>query len=242
MRILFTGSAGFLGQSIFKAFEGRHKIRLMDVRPFETDHEMFIGDVGNLDDCRRAVKDIDTLVIAHMAPRPIDRPEPSFDAAVKGTANLFFAAEEAGIKRICLISSVNTVRAHGESVFASHDTPMQGIDIYDLSKICQEVIAEQYHRCADMKIAVLRIGYVVDAKLLTNKYGVDLDGFVEGMIDRGDVGEAALRTLELPDLGYEIFYVIGELESKQYEVTSTWKRLGWIPKHLVRSVLEETAS
>lgn len=242
MKILFTGSAGFLGQAIIRAFEGRHELRLMDIREFESNHEMIVGNVANLDDCRRALKGIDAIVIAHMASRPIETPQTSFDATVKGTANLLFAAEEAGIKRICLISSVNTVRGHSESIFASHDTSMMGLDVYDLSKICQEIIAEQYHRCANMSVAVLRVGYVVDAQQLTDKYDSDLGNFELGMIDRTDISEAARRAMELPDLGHEIFYITGERESSRYDVAASWRRLEWMPKYLANPILEELTS
>ncbi|MFA6291239.1 MAG: hypothetical protein WC637_05620, partial [Victivallales bacterium] len=64
--IVFTGSAGFLGRGIIKAFEKDFRLRLVDVSDFETTHEKMIGDVSNPEFCLRALSGMDYLVIAHM--------------------------------------------------------------------------------------------------------------------------------------------------------------------------------
>ena len=50
---------------------------------------------------------MDAMVLCHMAPNPngYKVPPPAFDINVKGTANLYHAAAEAGLKTVVLISS-----------------------------------------------------------------------------------------------------------------------------------------
>lgn len=107
-KIVFTGSAGFLGRALYRAFEGDYGLRLSDVNGFASEHETVIGDVTDFSFCRRLVRGMDLLVVAHMMPHPYgEDPSMAFDVNVKGVANLFHAAKQEGIKRACLISSTS---------------------------------------------------------------------------------------------------------------------------------------
>ena len=69
MKILVTGAGGFLGGGLIEPFVGRHDLRLMDVVDWQTPHEKVLGDVADLETCRRAVQGCQGIVIAHMASR-----------------------------------------------------------------------------------------------------------------------------------------------------------------------------
>ena len=53
MKVLVTGAGGFLGRGLVAPFVGRHDLRLMDVVDWQTPHEKVIGDVADLETCRR---------------------------------------------------------------------------------------------------------------------------------------------------------------------------------------------
>ena len=89
MKVLVTGACGFLGRGLIEPFAGRHELRLMDVVDWQTPHEKVVGDVADLETCRRAVQGCQAVVIAHMASRQAgayETPVLPFDANVKGTA------------------------------------------------------------------------------------------------------------------------------------------------------------
>lgn len=237
MKVLVTGAGGFLGRGLVVPFvEAGHELRLMDVAPFESDAgEVLVGDVGDLETVRRAVTGMDAIVIAHMASRQArsyDTPVAPFDANVKGTANLLFAAVEAGIERIALVSSTGVVQQHKQTRFLSRDLPFAAGGMYRLTKVCQEVIAEQYHREHGVRVAVLRVGYIVDGDRRQDKYGKPFKDRNYQLTDRRDIGGVALAALELEDLQWEIFYVMSTDESMAFVDTRyTRERLGWRPRH-----------
>ena len=245
MKVLITGAGGFLGHGIVAMFAGRHELRLMDIHDWDAprEHEKVVGSVADLAACRRAVAGCDGIVVAHMASvqeRSYQTPEVPFDSNVKGTANLFFAAAEAGIRRAVLVSSTSSIGywAIQKGRFITRDLPLKPwarTDIYGITKACQEVIAESYHREHAMHVGVLRVGYIIasdDAGKVADKYGKPVKIRHPANTERRDIGLAARLALEAPELGYEVFYVMSSPEAeKLYDVAYTRTRLGWKAQH-----------
>ncbi|MEX0886418.1 MAG: NAD(P)-dependent oxidoreductase [Phycisphaeraceae bacterium] len=238
MNVLITGAAGYLGHGLVQAFAGHHAMRLLDIVAYDgpVDHEMVIGSVADYATVVDAVTGMDALVIAHMAPRKpgaYDNPEQAFDINVKGTANLYAAALEAGIKRVSLISSIGVVQAQKKrGVFLSRDLPRLATDPYPLSKVCQEVIAEQYHAMHGIASAMIRPAYITDEDTMADKYGRVATEVNWQYIDRRDIGLAARLALDVDDLACEAFYTLGHPSAEKHaDVAYTRDRLGWQPEH-----------
>jgi nucleoside-diphosphate-sugar epimerase len=233
-----TGAGGFLGRGLIVPFEGKHELRLLDVSDWETPHEKLVGDVADLATCRRAVAGCQAVVIAHMASRQAgsyETPTVPFDVNVKGTANLFFAGVEAGIKKYVLISGEVVVYAHKIPPRRTRDLPLKSGGIYGITKVCQEMIAEQFQREHHLQVAALRVGYILsadDPNCVVDKYGKKIKERNPPCTDRRDIGLAALRALELPDLQFEPFYILGAPEAAElYEMEPSYQRLGWKPQY-----------
>jgi nucleoside-diphosphate-sugar epimerase len=239
LKILVTGAGGFLGRGLIVPFEGKHDLRLMDVVDWPTTHEKVIGSVADLDTCRKALQGCDAMVIAHMASRQAgsyETPELPMDVNVKGTVNLFFAAVELGIKKAVLVSSNAVVGPYEHKEFLERDRlPLRGNGMYGLSKVCQEIIAEQFHREHGISVAALRVGYILSADDPNNvhdKYGKRVTERNAPCIDRRDIGLAAMLALQADGIGYEPFYVLGAAEAWDfYDVQYTVDRLGWRPQY-----------
>ena len=237
MKILVTGAGGYLGRGMIAPLVAAgHTLRLMDVVPFESPHEVVVGDVSDLEACRRALAGQDAVVIAHMAPnRPevYATPVMPFDINVKGTANLFAAAVELGVRKVVLISSISVVwHSLGAGEFLRRDLPLQACQTYGLTKVCQEVVAEYYHRMHGIAVAMLRPAYITDADTLLDKYNRQQRTVNWQYIDRRDIGLAAACALQLADLGCEAFYLLGHRDGEKHaDVAHTRQRLGWVPAH-----------
>lgn len=233
MKTLFTGSAGFLGQHIYKPFvrEG-HRVVLSDVAPISAAPDASCGDLADEGYVRELVRDVDSIVIAHMSPRREISLARVCDTMIKGTMNLLQAASESKASRVCLISSVDAVKAHPPDMKSTGETQPAGIDLYGLAKACQEILAEHYCRTTGLGITALRIGYVVDAKTRRDKYDNHIGKFTQEMIDRQDVGEAALRSLATDQGTWRVFHVLGSMDHPRYDTQHTWSQLGFYPRHL----------
>ena len=232
--LMVTGSAGFLGRGICKAFEEDFKLRLLDMHDFESRHEKMIGDVADPDFCLRAAKGMDYMVIAHMYPRSLgyENPFGPYNANVTGTANLLYAAHKNGIKRVCLISSESAVSGRPAGTPHTPETRPAGRDVYSATKACQEITAEAFHRQFGLKIAIMRIGYVVDMGRMIDKYGTKVVSSEAPMIDPEDCSHAVRKALELPGLSCNVFYTYSECSQQcGAEGLSTYKELGWKPKN-----------
>jgi nucleoside-diphosphate-sugar epimerase len=236
MRVLMTGSAGFLGQGMIPAFADC-QLRLFDVVETPGAGEKVVGSVANLQTCRDALTGMDAMVIAHMAPRGkglYDSPAVPFEVNVTGTANLYTAARDLGIKRVVLISSIAVVKKHQDAkTFLTRDLPAaSATHPYGLTKACQELIADQFYKVDGISSAILRPAYIADEATHRDKYGRPASEGNWQYIDRHDIGKAARLALDVPDLGCEVFYVLGHPDGINHaDVAYTHKRLGWTPDH-----------
>lgn len=245
MKILITGAAGYLGQGLIVPFQGKYDLRLMDVVDFQTPHEQVIGSVADLDTVLRAAEGMDGVVIAHMASRQAgayETPVAPYDANVKGTANLFFAAVRHNIQRVALISSIGVVHYYQQrGDFLTADLPLRGDGIYSHTKICQEVIAQQYHLEFGIGVAAIRPAYITDMDTCRDKYGKENKECNWQFVDRRDIGEIARRALLLPDLGYEIFWALSTpMAGKHADMEYTYKRLDWKPQYDFSNLQQDT--
>ena len=240
MKILVSGGGGMLARGMVEPLvKTGHSLRLMDVHSFDSPHEVFVGDVANLTEVREAIKDVDALVIAHMAPRKPDSyqtPEVAFDINVKGTANLFYAAAEVGVERVVLMSSTRVIDEHPGPPWR-HDLSHCGKGIYALTKGCAEVIAEQASREYGMAVAALRLGYLVNTQCMEDKYGRKIGERAALDTDLYDVGEVTRLFIEEDSEGYETLPVMSTREALiEWDLQQTCDRLDWQPRFAFESL------
>jgi nucleoside-diphosphate-sugar epimerase len=109
--VLITGASGRLGQFVLDEVAAHTGAGVLDlVPPHRRDVPYVDGDVTDLDTLRHALQDYDAVI--HLAGIDLDvpaTPERYFGVNVMGTWNVLQAAQEAGIRKAVLASSISAI-------------------------------------------------------------------------------------------------------------------------------------
>lgn len=162
MNVLVTGGAGFIGSNLCEHLlsEG-HTVKCLD--NFATGHienliplinrypdrfTLIVGDIRNLDDCRRAVDGCQYVL--HEAalgsvPRSINDPITTNDVNIGGFLNMLVAARDAGVKRFIFAASSST---YGDSASLPkvEDVIGRPLSPYAITKYVDELYADVFAR------------------------------------------------------------------------------------------------
>jgi nucleoside-diphosphate-sugar epimerase len=166
--VLVTGGAGFIGSHLVDALRARgERVRVLDNlatgRRANLAHcldeiELIEGDLRDRDACARAcggVRRVYHQAALGSVPRSIADPATSLAVNVSGTANLFAAARDAGVRRVVYASSSSV---YGDSPELPKREGREGepLSPYALSKWMNEELAAVFSRCYPMELIGLR--------------------------------------------------------------------------------------
>lgn len=168
--ILITGGAGFIGSNLAgKLLSDGYKVRVLDnmvngkqanidCYADNPNYEFILGDIRNLEDCRKACKGVDS--ISHQAalgsvPRSIKNPATTNDVNIGGFVNMLFAAVEEGIKRFVYASS-SSVYGDEKTLPKSESKIGKPLSPYAVTKFTNEVYADVFSRTYNMELIGFR--------------------------------------------------------------------------------------
>ncbi len=160
--VLVTGSTGAIGQPVCHHLAVRgHQVRGFARRPTPGLSDFITGDLNDRDAVFRAVKGTDTIVHLGAYPNDADFMEVLLQPNVVGLHYICEAAQEHGVKRLILSSSVQAVGGHGfpDRVISVEDGPAP-VNYYALTKVWAESAGEMMARCHDMSVISVRIGWL----------------------------------------------------------------------------------
>jgi UDP-N-acetylglucosamine 4-epimerase len=168
--ILITGGAGFIGSNLCEHFLLRgHRVVCLD--NFATGHRhnlaafannpdftLIEGDIRNIDDCRKAVENIDYVL--HEAalgsvPRSINDPITSNDVNISGFLNMLVASRDAGVKRFIYAASSSTY-GDSEALPKVEDVIGKPLSPYAITKYVNELYADIFTRAYGLETVGLR--------------------------------------------------------------------------------------
>ncbi len=169
-KILVTGGAGFIGSNLCEILLDK-KNQVICLDNFATgkreninhlmsnpDFKLIEGDIRNLDDCKKAVKDVDFVL--HQAalgsvPRSIKDPITSNDVNVSGFLNMLIASRDAGVKRFVYAASSST---YGDSkgLPKVEDVIGKPLSPYAITKYVNELYADVFAKTYGFETIGLR--------------------------------------------------------------------------------------
>ena len=158
-KILVTGGAGFIGSNLVeKLLELGNEITVLDnfatgkmqnLIPFFSNpkFQLIVGDIRNMDDCRKAVADKDYVL--HEAalgsvPRSVKDPMTSTAVNILGFVNMLYAAREAKVKRFVYAASSSTY-GDSKTLPKVEDKIGKPLSPYAITKYVDELYAGNFH-------------------------------------------------------------------------------------------------
>lgn len=170
--ILVTGGAGFIGSNLCEALLKRGDV-VVCLDNFATGHienliplfkefpktfKLIVGDIRNLDDCQKAVKDVD--YVFHEAalgsvPRSINDPITTNAVNISGFLNMIVAARDAQVKRFIFAASSSTY-GDSKSLPKVEDVIGKPLSPYAITKYVDELYADVFARTYKFEYIGLR--------------------------------------------------------------------------------------
>ncbi len=169
-RVLITGGAGFIGRWVVAeclrrnwtvtVFDNLFAGTLDNIAEFAPQVNFVQGDILNQDHLKRTCADVRPDVVIHLAahhyiPYCNDHPEETLRVNVEGTHSVLHAAADAGARH-AVIASSGVVYPGVDSVLRE-DGVVEPPDVYGLSKLMAENIAEYIGRTSSMACVSARL-------------------------------------------------------------------------------------
>lgn len=164
MRLLITGAAGVLGRGVTALAEkdGSYEIRLTDMLPVESKHEIVQADLSDLDQARGVCKGMDAVVhCAAIHPWKKYTADQYLDWNIKGTHHLLQGAVDAGVKKVVYTSSIaamgyDPILPHEPPITEAHcpNTPVE--NLYGVTKHVGEQFCEMFRRSHKLNYTAVR--------------------------------------------------------------------------------------
>lgn len=169
-KILVTGGAGFIGSNLSEALlERGYRVRCLDnfatgktenIQAFlaHPHYELQVGDIRNLDDCRKACQSVDYVL--HEAalgsvPRSVKDPITSNAVNIDGFLNMLVAARDAQVKRFIFAASSSTY-GDSEQLPKVEEHIGRPLSPYAVTKYVNELYADVFARTYGLDYIGLR--------------------------------------------------------------------------------------
>lgn len=173
--VLVTGGAGFIGSHLVELLlKSKYTVVVIDIQKPHGSY-FFLSHLDKKVDYRivdiRRKKQVDLIFssirptyVIHLAAQPIvqdayDDPYDAFKTNIMGTVHILEACrKESNIKKILVASSD---KAYGKTRRAYTEvSPLHGDHPYDVSKSCEDLIAQTYFRTYGLPVIITRFGNV----------------------------------------------------------------------------------
>ena len=177
-RILITGGAGFIGSHLAKKLSENNKVIILqrDIVPDlwlaeALDKCILVhGDILDQTLLRRIISDYNIDQVYHLAAQAVvssanKDPYTTFNVNIMGTVNLLEAVRSVKPTISTLIQSTDKVMGNNRMDMKETDTLAPTVGVYEVSKACEDYIAQMYANQYGLDIKISRP---------CNTYGYDL--------------------------------------------------------------------
>src|SRR5919201_1159620 len=213
-RVLITGAAGRIGQSLAARLADRYDLRLL--------YHRTVPDAQDLAAMQRACIGVDAVV--HMAGDPrVEAPWESILANnIVGLRNTYEAARLAGVRKVVFASSNHATGVYEQrGVYTRPDMPVRPDSYYGVSKAFGEALGAHFSDEFGMSIVCLRIGSFQERPRNERHLAT--------WLSERDAAQLVWRSIEA-DVPFAIVYGISGNTRAYWDISSARELLGYAPE------------
>lgn len=244
-KVVVTGGSGRVGQHVVKKISSSFNVvnaDLHDADCFPSNVDYVNVDVLDIGMVRNALEGADAVI--HLAALDFDwqcEPERYIDVNVRGTWHVLQAAQEHGIKKVILCSSISAcglseMRNNWQPQYLPVDELHENkpVDAYSVSKIVMEQIGKSFADSGSMDVICLRPLAVVLEDTVENyiKFVDDPDRhWLFYYVTAEDVASAFDAALKVQGINFGVFFLSAD-DTSHAEPTLKWyeNNFGSLPK------------
>ena len=161
-RILITGAGGRVATAFRQAMSDRYALRPAErdvslLRDLQPGDEVISFNIADLDACRAACANIDTVLHGGRSLPDADFCGSLMDNNILGTFNIFRAAKDAGCRRVVFASSAQAVEGYPLDYQIRPDDAPKPKNLYGASKAFGEGIAAYFAHQEGLSALSVRI-------------------------------------------------------------------------------------
>lgn len=168
--VLVTGGAGFIGFALSRALADQGaRVTVLDIKralPQKDPRIAFVrGSVASAKVVEALLEKQKIRTIFHLAAEAIVQevnvdPVRALDSNVRGTWTVLEAVRKLGVVEEIVVASSDKAYGAQKKLPYKEDTPLMGLNPYDASKSCEDLIAHMYAKSYRLPIAIARCGNV----------------------------------------------------------------------------------
>jgi nucleoside-diphosphate-sugar epimerase len=224
-RLLVTGAAGYIAGLIMPALREHYQLRRLDVvgqRPVGDD-EVVQADICDVGLVTEACQDVAGVV--HLAAKAFEDDFLSvlLPRNVIGTWSVFEAAVGAGVTCVVFASTGQTVGANPPGAWVTPQLPPRPISVYACTKLFGEALGRYHCDHQRIRVACLRLGWVVPADSPLFQTEASLPQVWCGAADLARLVLAALQS----EVDFATVLAVSPPATGRFDVSNPY---GWEPR------------
>ena len=241
MNLLLVGGSGLVGTVITPYLQQHYRLRVLDLEPPQHDDVEYVhGSITDPDAVRRSLLGMDGFIAMVMKSgqggrgrdHTIEQAIDNYTVNCLGHHVLLYTASELGILQ-GIYTSTMSVHNRNRNRYPSEDAiPLDGPDVYGLTKGFTEGICKYFSREYDMNLLVYRITGPCSRDMFIDRIKSPPAGVKLYYTDEEDLANAylaGLHFLQNGNRGCEVFYISGDEKHEEMNMTKASSILGWEP-------------
>jgi nucleoside-diphosphate-sugar epimerase len=253
MKILLVGGSGHVGTFITPYLKKQHELRVLDMVPPQHEVEYIKGSIDDPAVLKEALDGVDAFITMVMKggqdgverTHTIEQAQANYAVNCLGLHLLLLTACEMGISRGVHTSSMSAHQRERRYYPSEEDVPMDGPNVYGLTKRFSEEICRYFAREYDMSLVALRITGPRTREQFLEQYNNPPRrpwGTPLYITDEEDMARAYLASLDYVFKGhgrFDSFFISGDAEHAEVNMSKAKMLLGWEPRAQVELGLEQ---